>query len=87
MAGVLATLISLSLPLRAFNIPFRGSMAFFYGTDSLLLSDSLEEGPLCLVVNPRLLLRPQIGVLSLGPLAQVSARNAATFSLYSPPWR
>jgi len=44
----------LSLPLRAFNITCRGSMAsfpsghkpFLYGTDPFLLSDSLEEGPL-----------------------------------------
>ena len=50
----LVSLLSLSFPLRAFNITCRGSTAslpsgrkpFLYGTDPFLLSDSLEEGPL-----------------------------------------
>ena len=46
-----------------------------------------QQQQLWLIVSPGLLLWPQIRVLSLGPLAQVSARTPATFSLCSPRWR
>lgn len=88
----LAPLLSLSLsPLESIQDPFQGLRGLTPFRPQALPLRSWPRSAfrhfLCLVGNPGLLLWPQVGVLSLGPLPQhLSQDSCNLLTVPSPPW-